>query len=332
MAHVIELCIDPNPSFSTMPSVNYNIFSSTGRTFYPEPAKATLKANDSVVVAVKAAAINPVDYKLPKWFLHGRAVGLDFSGVVAEVSPDVTTVKVGDRVFGTASGVLADKIVVSTSTIAKLPTSFSFKDGAALPIAYLSSYQALVNHGFTEGMKVLIIGASGGCGTAGVQLAKALGASEIVGVCSKKNEDFVKSLGADRIIDYQTQSIVDGHEKYFDFVLDTATSSGGGEDYLDSAKAVLKDPLKNHVLLNGPFSLLFAKFTGLGRKDVALIICEQKAADLESVVKYLELSNSRPVIDSIFPFTQEGVEEAFAKLHSRRVKGKIIINVSGDEI
>ncbi|KAG9404333.1 hypothetical protein AC1031_004542 [Aphanomyces cochlioides] len=168
-------------------------------------------------------------------------------------------------------------------------------------------------------MKVLIIGATGGCGTAGVQLAKALGASEIVGVCSKKNEDFVKSLGADRIIDYQTQSIVDGHE------------NGGNEDYLDSAKAVLKDPLKNHLLLNGPFSLLFAKFTGL-YKDVALILCEQKAADLESVVKYLELSNSRPVIDSVYSFTHDGVEEAFAKLHSRHVKGKIIINVSREEI
>ncbi|CAK4642189.1 hypothetical protein LEN26_001491 [Aphanomyces euteiches] len=314
-----------------MPSVNYNILSWSGRTFYPEPAKAVLKSKDSVVVEVKAAAINPVDYKLPKWFLHGRAVGLDFAGVVTEVSPDVTTVAVGDRVFGNAPGTLADKIVVTPSTIAKLPPSFSFKDGAALPVAYLSSYQALVNHGFTDGMKVLIIGASGGCGTAGVQLAKALGASEIVGVCSKKNEDFVKSLGADRIIDYQTQSIADGHDKYFDFVLDTATASGGGENYLDSAKAVLKDPTKNHVSLNGPISLWLAKFTGIGRKDVALLVCEQKSADLESVVKYLELSNSRPVIDSIFPFTQEGVEEAFAKLQSRRVKGKIIINVSGEE-
>ncbi|KAF0692928.1 Aste57867_16039 [Aphanomyces stellatus] len=245
-----------------MPAVYYNFLTSTGRSFSPADAKTVLQPIDSVVVQVHAAALNPVDYKLPSLFLHGRGIGLDFAGIVTQVSPDVTTVVVGDRVFGNATGTLADHAVCKASELAPLPSNFSFQEGAALPSAYLTGYQALVNHGFQEGHKVLVIGASGGCGSAGVQLAKAMGASEVVGVCSKKNEEFVKSLGADRIIDYQTQSIGDGNDKHFDFVYDTATNSGGGEDYLTSAKAVLKDPTKHHVALNGPLSMWLRKLTG----------------------------------------------------------------------
>ncbi|KAH9106097.1 hypothetical protein AeMF1_018205 [Aphanomyces euteiches] len=314
-----------------MRSVKYDIWSSRGRRFDTDAAKPSLEAKDSVVVDVKAAGINPVDYKLPKWFFHGKGIGLDFSGVVTQVSPDVQSVAVGDRVFGNTRGALSEQVVCNASHIAKLPTTFSFQEGAALPTAYLTSYQAFVNHGFEAGMKVLVIGASGGCGSAGVQLAKAMGASEVVGVCSKKNEEFVKSLGADRIIDYQTQSIVDGNAQHFDFVLDTATASGGGENYLDDAKKVLKDPSKNHVALNGPPSLWLGRLTPFGRKDIDLIMTEHKSADLEGFLKHLEQAGSRPVIDSVFPFTQEGVEEAFAKLASRRVKGKVVVDVGGQQ-
>ncbi|KAF0706120.1 hypothetical protein As57867_006790, partial [Aphanomyces stellatus] len=85
-----------------MPSVHYNFLSSTGRRFNPAPATPKLKSKDSVIVDVKAAAINPIDYKLPSLFLHGRGVGIDVAGVVTQVSPDVTTFAVGDRVFGAA--------------------------------------------------------------------------------------------------------------------------------------------------------------------------------------------------------------------------------------
>ncbi|CAK4080653.1 unnamed protein product, partial [Aphanomyces euteiches] len=93
-----------------MRSVNYDVWSSTGRTFFPEAAGPSLKANDSVRIQVKAAGVNPLDLKLPKWFLHGRGYGLEFAGIVTEVSPDVTSVAVGDRVFGYAVGSLADQL------------------------------------------------------------------------------------------------------------------------------------------------------------------------------------------------------------------------------
>ncbi|RHY18739.1 hypothetical protein DYB32_010338 [Aphanomyces invadans] len=311
-----------------MPSVLYSIFSSTGRAFYPEPTKPVLQATDSVVVEIRAASLNPVDYKLPKWFLHGRGVGLDFAGVVTQVSPDVKDFTVGDRVVGNTTGALADHTVVKPNLIAKLPDELTFQEGAALPIAYLTGYQGLVRHGFEAGAKILVIGASGGCGTAAIQLAKALGASEIVGVCSKKNEDFVKSVGANRIIDYNTQTIEDGHAGHFDFVYDAATGSGAGEDYLDKAKAVLKDPSKHHVTLNGPPTLWIRRFSGFPRKDVSLILTEQNGADLAKVVSLLVKTNQRPIIDSVFPFTAQGIVDAFEKLQSRRAKGKIVIDIT----
>ncbi|CAK4904264.1 unnamed protein product, partial [Aphanomyces euteiches] len=275
-----------------MRSVNYDVWSSTGRTFFPEAAGPSLKANDSVRIQVKAAGVNPLDLKLPKWFLHGRGYGLEFAGIVTEVSPDVTSVAVGDRVFGYAVGSLADQLVC---------------------INYVVGYQALANHGFEKGMKVLVIGASGGCGTAGVQLAKAMGVSEVVGVSSKKNEEFVKSLGADRVVDYQTQSIVDGHAKNFDFVYDTAKPTPGGENYLEAAKRVLKDPTKHHVTLNGTPWIFMSKYLGLPQ-DVALVVADIKTASLESVLTQSGRSNRRPVIDSVFPFTPKGVTDAYTKL------------------
>ncbi|RHY47806.1 hypothetical protein DYB30_003264 [Aphanomyces astaci] len=293
-----------------MPSVLYSIFSGTGRAFYPEPAKPVLQATDSVIVQVHAASLNPV-------------------GVVTQVSPDVTAFAVGDRVVGNTSGALADHAVVKASLLAKLPDELSFQQGAALPVAYLTGYQGLVKHGFEAGAKLLVIGASGGCGTAAIQLAKALGASEIVGVCSKKNEQFVKSIGADRIIDYNTQSIVEGNEGHFDFVYDAATASGGGEDYLEKAKLVLEDPTKHHVTLNGPATLWIRKLSGFPRKDIALILTDQNGADLAEVISLLVKSNQRPVIDAVFPFTAQGVDDAFVKLQSRRTKGKIVIDVKG---
>ncbi|KAG9404336.1 hypothetical protein AC1031_004545 [Aphanomyces cochlioides] len=304
-----------NYSSIEMNAFKFDILSSSGRTFYPNARPPTIKAKDSVIVQVKAAAINPVDYKIPK-YMSSCMVALSAMisrGVVTQVSRDVKSVAVGDRVFGVASGSLAEVIECSAR--------------AALPIADVTSYQALSHYGFQAGMKVLVIGASGGCGSAGVQLAKAMGASQVVGVCSKKNEEFVKSLGADRIIDYETQSIDDGPAKYFDFVLDTATGSGHGEDYLDAAKSVLKDPSKHHVTLNMPSGLWVRTFLGFPRKDISFFFSSPNTAALIGVVKNLESSGSYPPIDSVFPFTKDGVDQAFAKLDSRRVKGKVVIEI-----
>ena len=148
---------------------------------------------------MKAAAINPVDYKLPR-SVAGKVVGFDVSGVIEKVGADVKDFQVGDDVFGSVSvvnresGSLAEYAVLKMDGVAKKPEWLSFQHAAALPIAYLTGYQSLQMGNVKEGSSVLVIGASGGCGVAGVQLANAMGATRIVGICSGKNFDFVRDV------------------------------------------------------------------------------------------------------------------------------------------
>ena len=160
--------------------------------------------------------------------LLGPRVGLDFAGVVKQVGTGVSQLAVGDEVYGTAAGSLSEFVAVDAGRIAKKPSSLSFGQAAAMPTAYLTGLQSLRAAGLSKDSKVLVVGASGGCGSAGVQLAKALGAKEVVGVCSGRNAEMVKALGADRVIDYQTQRLADEPADY-DVVYDTATNSGAGE-------------------------------------------------------------------------------------------------------
>ncbi|OQR88515.1 hypothetical protein THRCLA_10272, partial [Thraustotheca clavata] len=132
--------------------------------------------------------------KLSALFIHGKGVTQDIAGIATDVSSDVKGFAVGDHVFGRTHGSLADYTLCKASEIAHLPPSYSLIEGAALPTTYITGYQVLVKHGFQKDQSLLILGASGGCGTAAIQLAKALGASEIIGVCSKANEELVLSL------------------------------------------------------------------------------------------------------------------------------------------
>ncbi|RQM28856.1 hypothetical protein B5M09_003409 [Aphanomyces astaci] len=239
----------------------------------------------------------------------------------------VTTFCVVDRVCGNTRGPSQIKQLAEQLNWPSFDLRLRFNK-AALPCAYLTAYQGLINHGFEPGAKVLVTGASGGCGTAAIQLAKALGASEVVDVYSTKNEGFVKSIGADRTIDYETQSIVTGDEGYFDFVFDAASGSPGGEDYLKKAKVVLTDPSKYHVTLSGPATFWIQLICGCSPKHIALQMTSRKCADLTAIVELLNRSDQRPAIDTVFPFTNQGVVDAFAKLKSRRTKGKLIIDVA----
>ena len=155
-----------------------------------------------VTIRVRAASINPVDYKVGK-FLLGPIAGLDVAGVVEQVGDGVDAFKPGDAVFGFTSGSCCELTVADAAKLALVPPGVDFTNAAALPTAYLTSYQSLLEHGkLRTGGKVLIIGASGGCGLAACQLARAVGASEIVAVCSAANAPLVESQGATRVVAY----------------------------------------------------------------------------------------------------------------------------------
>jgi len=196
-------------------------------------------------------------------------------GVVESVGSNVTSLKVGDEVFGGSSGSLAEFAVSKPESLGKKAKSLSFVEAAAMPIAYMTSFQSLRDAGkLKPGSRVLIIGASGGCGIAAVQLAKAMGAGHIAGVCSGKNEAIVRENGATEVVDYTKVDVVDhysGQEddlQKFDIVYDSATKSGGGEDYREKSLSLLKRDETNHgqyVAINGAASMWARNFT-IGQK------------------------------------------------------------------
>lgn len=307
-------------------------------------------SNLDIRVKVKAAALNPVDYKVG-WPIFGPICSSDFAGIVDEVGPGVTDYKVGDEVYGVAGGSLAEYALTSTNRISSKPTTLTFGEAAALPVAYLTSVQAFTKYGgLKSGGRVLIIGASGGCGVAGIQVAKALGAKDIVGVCSGRNVDFVKSVGATEVVDYTKHNVLehfkgeDGNVKEsdkFDVIYDAATGSGGGEDYLALSRPLLREASAEnqhgqYVAINGNgFRWLRSYTIGLPRnehlffmnpspddfKTLSALIDEQKT------VTESPIANFKPIIARTFSLTQDDVTEAFELLKSRRTVGKIVFDM-----
>ncbi|MEA3065494.1 MAG: hypothetical protein QOJ27_1946, partial [Sphingomonadales bacterium] len=186
-----------------------------------------------VLVAVRAASVNPFD----RHYMRGRPrivrlgfglrrpkltrPGADLAGTVEAVGRGVTRFRPGDAVFGTARGAFADFVCAAEAKLAIKPAALSFEQAAALPVAGLTALQGLRDHGRLQaGQKVLIVGAGGGIGTFAVQIAKAMGA-DVTGVCSAGKVELVRSIGADRAIDYRREDAARGGELY-DLILDLA--------------------------------------------------------------------------------------------------------------
>ena len=232
---------------------------------WPEPMAPT---KDEVVLKVSTAAINPVGYKLGKGML-GKIVGLDVCGVVEAVG-DQSPFKVGDKVYGRTKGSLAQKTTTKSSLLSLAPSNLSIDAIAAIPTVYVTGLQALRDQGGLQaGGSVLVIGASGGCGLAGVQIAKALGAGRVVGVCSGKNRELVLANGADAVVDYTKENFWDMPEK-FDLVYDTATNSGGNEEYKLRVLSVLKTKADS---TNGKHDSMFHIERRHAHSIVSLAVC-----------------------------------------------------------
>src|SRR5947199_809754 len=185
-----------------------------------------LPNDNEILVRVRAASINPVDGHLLRGALLMRPItglrrpkntrfGGDFAGVVEAVGKNVTNFKPGDEVFGAKRGAVADYVCVPADRSAVLkPANVTFEQAGSVVIAALTALQGLRDKGHIQaGQKVLINGASGGVGTFAVQIAKAFGA-EVTGVCSTRNVDLVKSIGADRVIDYTKEDFTKGDQRY----------------------------------------------------------------------------------------------------------------------
>src|SRR5215469_892981 len=170
--------------------------------------------DNEVLIRVRAASVNPLD-----WRLKSQRPGVDLAGEVVAVGRKITEFKPGDSVFGIGRGAFAEYSCAPETKLALKPESVSFEQAAAVPIAGVTALQALRDKGHLQpGQKVLINGAAGGIGTFAVQIAKSFGAN-ITGVCSTKNVELVRSLGADRVIDYTCEDFTEDNERY-DLLLD----------------------------------------------------------------------------------------------------------------
>jgi NADPH:quinone reductase-like Zn-dependent oxidoreductase len=300
--------------------------------------------DEQVLVRVRAAAANPLDWhrvrgtpylvRMNNGFRapQNPRLGADMAGEVVAVGRKVTKFKPGDRVFGVAGGAFAEYVRPGEQRIALMPPELEFDQAAAIPVAAVTALQGLRDHGQLQpGQKVLINGASGGVGTFAIQLARVMGA-EVTAVCSKRNEDLVRSLGAQHVIDYTAEDFTLRPERY-DVVIDNVgmrplsemqrvltdtgivvTVGGGGPDEWKWFGPMLARPAMS--LLKKPFS----------SKRHTFFIAEVTPADLEYVAGLMAAGKVTAAIDRRYPLDQ--VPEAIRYLETGRARGKVIIEIS----
>ena len=302
----------------------------------PQPSSTQIR------VRVHAAALNPLDYKLPSMLpfflrplLRGKGIGFDFAGVVDAVGADVRGFSVGERVFGfaTSAGSLAEYTLTGVSAVAHLPASIPFAAAASLPGSGLTSLQAL--HGrLQRGGSLLVFGASGGCGSLGVQFAKALGAGKVVGVCSAANADAVQKLGCDQVVPYDSgdDAALEAALRAagpFDMAYDCVTSPED-RNYEPLSRTALK-PGALHLAINGGTLDWLRFFLGAPREGYMLMMMQPNAAQLAEIAAWVESGTVKPILARQCAFDAAGVEQAFALISSRRAKGKVVLNVVAEE-
>ena len=334
---------EPAPSMAgdveTMKAIRYRCYGPADVVEYADVEKPRPAANE-VLVKVKAAAVNPLDWHYMRgspYFLRlgsgigkptDTRLGVDFAGVVAAVGPGVTRFKPGDEVFGGRSGAFAEFVLVPEDrAIALKPESVTFEQAASVPIAAITALQALRDLGQVEpGDKVLINGASGGVGTFAVQIAKALGA-EVHGVCSTRNVEMVRSLGADHVFDYKQENYTESTNRY-DLIVDMISNhsiSANRRVLQSDGRLVMVGGAKGNWIapLVGPIkAMLTSPFVS---QDVMVIFARLVPDDLVALADLMSDGSVTPVIDQ--RYSLRDVADAIRYSESGRARGKILVRI-----
>ena len=298
--------------------------------------------DDDVLVRVRATSVNPADWHTltgtpliarPAFGLRrpkDERLGNDYAGTVESTGKNVTRFKAGDEVFGATSQAFAEYVSVAQDRgIVAKPENVGIEEAGSVGVAGVTALQALRDHGRLQPhQRVLINGASGGVGTFAVQIAKALGA-DVTAVCSTRNVELVRSLGADRVVDYTKEDFARDGEPY-DLMVDIAGSrpwSDCRRVLKPAAAFVMVGAPKGNVLL-GPVSKLIAvRLASVGSKRrVVFFIARITAADLEFLRDLMAEGKLKPVIDRRYELNQIG--EAFRYLGEGHARGKITVTVS----
>jgi NADPH:quinone reductase-like Zn-dependent oxidoreductase len=302
-------------------------------------------ADDQLLVKVRAASVNPLDWHFVEgtpYFMRLMGVGLrkpkdtrlgvDFAGTVEAVGKNVTKFKPGDEVFGGRTGAFAEYVCVREArAVALKPANITFEQAASVPIAAITALQGVRDKGKVQpGQKVLINGASGGVGTFAVQIAKAAGA-DVTGVCSTRNLDMVRSLGADHVIDYTKEDFTKGDQRY-DVILDNVANHS-----LSECRRAL-NPDGRYVLIGGGGAnegrwlgpgltqavkaMVLSNFVS---QKMGMMLGDLNQKDLTALADLMESGKVTPVIDRTYKLSE--LPQAIEYLEQGHARGKVVIAV-----
>ena len=302
----------------------------------PEPAPGEVR------IRVRAASLNPYDWHIYRGdpylarLMFGplrpghRVVGADVAGHVDAIGEEVTEFTAGDAVYGSIGrGACGEYAVAPVSALALKPLTATFEHAAALPMATLTALQGLRAARVGTGSRVLVIGASGGVGHLAVQIARALGAGRVVAVCSGRNAEWVAALGADRVIDYTAQSVLDADER-FDVIFDTVATTS-----LNRLRAVMAPDgvyvpvggLQRGGLLGPALPIFGAVAAGLfSRRKVVQFTASINVADLEEAARWVDQGLLTPTIDGVYPLDRYA--DALTKLEGQHAAGKLVVSLA----
>jgi NADPH:quinone reductase-like Zn-dependent oxidoreductase len=308
-----------------------------------EDIEKPVPGDDQLLVKVHAAAINPLEWHYMRGTPYimrldtglrkpkDTRLGVDYAGTVEAIGRNVTQFKPGDEVFGGRTGALAEYVTAAADRAVVLkPANLTFEHAAAVPIAAITALQGLRDKGKVQpGQKVLINGASGGVGTFAVQIAKSFGA-HVTGVCSTRNLELVRSIGADEVIDYTQENFTEGEQRY-DVILDLV-----GNHPLSAYRRVL-EPDGIHVLvggggpdagnwigpLSGPLKALIS--SPFVHHEHATLLAELNKEDLTILADLMQSGKVTPVIDRRYPLSETA--EAIRYLETGRARGKVVITL-----
>jgi NADPH:quinone reductase-like Zn-dependent oxidoreductase len=299
-----------------------------------EVVQPAMKDNQ-VLVRVKAASINAGDVFAMRgspWLIRlttgfpkpkNYILGWDLAGVVEAAGSCVTQFRPGDEVYAASRSALAEYVSVAEDKLAFKPANITFEHAAAIPTAAITALKGLRDVGKLQpGQKVLINGASGGVGTFAVQIAKALGA-EVTGVCSARNMDMVRSLGADDVVDYTHKDFTQNGRRY-DLILDNVASHSFSEMMRVLTPQGLIIPNSGHSGMGYVFkAFLFSPFL---RQLGSMYFAVPNGKNLTQLKEWIETGQVKPVIEQTYPLRE--TPKAFRHLDTEHARGKVVIMVT----
>lgn len=308
---------------------------------WPIPKNATSLPKDHTLVRVSYAALNPVDFKVPELPLFGRFIfskgipGLDFAGTVVEST--LPHLKPGEPVFGKTEppvfGSLGEYIVVGKESCLPIPNGVQPRDAATIGVAGLTAYQTLAPF-VKSGSKVFINGGSGGVGTFQIQIAKILGC-HVTTSCSGANVELCKSLGADEVIDYRTQNVVETLTRsgqQFDLLADNVFNDAGlywaSHKYLkpEAAYVTIAGSAQLSVFKDILSIFLWPKALGGGQRQFKFVMAESNAVHYAELAKWLSEGKIKTIIEEEFSLDDAG--KAYERLKTGRTRGKLVVKVT----